>query len=84
MVKASAPEKIVTRYDLNVIDETNVFVKYLKEEMVTEFRAELSGSRDSASAVSNAGEILQAAESLIQNAAKRPDTPGDSPLEHPK
>jgi hypothetical protein len=50
LVKASAPEKIVTRYDLNVIDGTNAFLKYLKDEMVTEFRAELSGSRETAQA----------------------------------
>ncbi len=84
LVKASAPEHILEQYDTNIIDGTNAFLKYLKDEMIEEFRIELSGIRDSESATKNAASILDAAEILIQSASQQPEELKDEPLGHPK
>lgn len=83
LVKASAPEDILNLYDANVLEGTNAFLKYLKDEMIAEFRAELSGARDSKSAVSNAAAILDAAETLVQSSTQKPESPLDKPLVRP-
>ena len=84
LVKTTAPTDILGLYDYNTLEGTNAFLKYLKDEMIKEFKLELSGSRDSESAVSNAAAILQAAEKLIQSTADQPTVPGDKPLGHPE
>lgn len=81
LVQASAPSDILNLYDANILEGTNAFLKYLKDEMIAEFRAELSGARDSKSAVSNAAVILDVAEKLVQNSMRKPENPLDKPLE---
>lgn len=83
LVQASAPADILSLYDANVLEGTNAFLKYLKDEMIAEFRAELSGARDSKTAVSNAAVILGAAETLVQNSMQKLQNPLDKPLEQP-
>lgn len=83
LIKASAPEDILNLYDADVLEGTNAFLKYLKDEMIAEFRAELSGARDSKSAVSNAAAILDAAETLVQSSTQKPENPLDKPLVRP-
>jgi hypothetical protein len=83
LVRASAPADILNLYDANVLEGTNAFLKYLKDEMIAEFRAELSGTRDSNSAVSNAAVILDAAETLVQSFTQKPENPLDKPLVQP-
>lgn len=83
LVKASAPVDILNLYDANVLEGTNAFLKYLKDEMIAEFKAELSGARDSKSAVSNAAVILDAAETLVQSSTQKPENPLDKPLVQP-
>ncbi|GEM_PF-1422912 len=72
LVKASAPTEILASYDANILEGTNAFLKYLKDEMIEEFKMELSGMRDSEGAVSNAAVILEAAENLVQSSTRRP------------
>lgn len=81
LVKASAPPDILARYDANILDGTSELLKYLKDEMIEEFRAELSGARDSESAIANAATILEEAEKLVRNSTLQPDVPVDKPLE---
>lgn len=83
LVKASAPVEILNLYDANLLEGTNAFLKYLIDEMIAEFKAELSGTRDSKSAVSNAAVILDAAETLVQSSTQRPENPFDKPLAQP-
>jgi len=83
LIQASAPVDILNLYDTNVLEGTSAFLKYLKDELVAEFRAELSGARESKAAVSNAAAILNAAEALIQNSMQKPENPSDKPLEEP-
>jgi hypothetical protein len=83
LVQASAPADVLGLYDANILEGTNAFLKYLKDEMIAEFQAELSGARDSKTAVSNAALILNAAEKLVQNSMRKPENPLDKPLEQP-
>lgn len=84
LVVKSAPQHIVDLYDSNIFIGTSEYLNYLKEELITEFRFELSGERDSNRAASNAAEILRAAEELILDTSEPPLVPGDEPLAHPK
>ena len=84
LVKASVPSEILTLYDANILDGTTAFLKYLKDEMIEEFKMELSGMRDSESAVSNAAVILEASENLVRSSTRQPTVPEDKPLGHPK
>ncbi|HEY3327190.1 MAG TPA: hypothetical protein VGK14_08455 [Novimethylophilus sp.] len=83
LIEASAPADILNLYDANVLEGTNAFLKYLKDEMIDEFRAEISGTRDSKSAVSNAAVILDAAERLVKSSTEKPENPLDKPLVQP-
>lgn len=83
LVQASAPADILKLYDANILEGTNAFLKYLRDEMIAEFRAELSGARDSKSAVSNAAVILDAAETLVQSSTRKPENPLDKPWAQP-
>lgn len=38
LVKATAPTTILDLYDANIIEGTNSFLKYLKDEMIKEFK----------------------------------------------
>lgn len=83
LVQLSAPANILGLYDSNILEGTNAFLKYLKDEMISEFQADLSGARDSKAAVSNAALILDAAEKLVQNSMRKPENPLDKPLKQP-
>jgi hypothetical protein len=83
LVEKSATKEILEKYDANILDGTNEYLNYLKEEMVKEFHIELSGERDSTRAANNAAEIIKVAESLASNASETLVPPGDSPLGHP-
>lgn len=80
LVMASAPAEILALYDTNILEGTNAFLKYLKDEMIEEFKIELSGMRDSESAMTNAAAILEAAENLVQSTTRQPAVPNDTPL----
>lgn len=84
LVKASAPPDILARYDANILDGTSELLKHLKDEMIEEFHAELSGARDSESAIANAATILEAAEKLVRNSTRQPEVPIDEPLGGPR
>lgn len=84
LVKTTAPPDILDLYDSNILEGTNAFLKYLTDEMIREFKLELSGIRDSESALSNAAVILEAADELVQSSIQQPTVPKDSPLGHPK
>jgi len=75
LIEAAAPSEILKKYDENMIQGTNVFLEYLKSQILHEFRAELSGTRDSDSAVTNASVILAAANALVQSTEQMPSTP---------
>ena len=81
LIRISAPIHILETYDLNIIEGTNSFLKYLKDEMIKEFKLELSGTRDSEVAVSNSAAILQVAENLIQSTSEQLSVPVDKPLD---
>jgi hypothetical protein len=80
LVVSSAPKEILDEYDSNFLIGTSSFINYLKEQMIEEFQAELSGRRDSQAAVSNASSILLAAENLLASTQKEIDVPKDKPL----
>lgn len=80
LVKTTAPPDILELYDSNILDGTNAFLKYLRDEMISEFKLELSGTRDSESALSNAAVILEAAENLMQSSTQQPTVLKDKPL----
>lgn len=84
LIEKSAPKYITDKYDVNVIEGTNEYLNYLKEELIREFNIELSGERDSNRAASNAAEIIRVAESLISNSSEQISPPGDEPLGHPQ
>jgi hypothetical protein len=75
LIEASATPEILKLYDTNMIQGTTTFLEYLKSQMLHEFRAELSGTRDSEGAVSNASAILAAANALVQSSEQKPKTP---------
>lgn len=64
LVEKSAPPEIIAAYDQNPYTGTEPYLRYLREEMLTQFREFLSGQRASNLAVENAAKILLAAEDL--------------------
>lgn len=74
LIEKSAPTSILEVYDANKFDGTNMYLNYLKEELVIEFQAELSGERDSSRAAKNTAEILSAANELINSVSTKPLT----------
>lgn len=81
LIKASAPDHIIELYDSNITDGTTAFLKYLQEEILKEFKIELSGARDSKSAASNTAKILKEAEDLVKNAKQQTKTSKNEPME---
>jgi len=75
LVSTIAPQEVIEKYDSDVLGGSNDFIKYLKDEMIKEFKLELTGERDSKNALSNAAVIQEAAERLLQSAAERPEVP---------
>jgi hypothetical protein len=82
LISQSAPQRIVDLYDSNFMTGTTEYLRYLKEEMLVEFKLELSGDRDSSRAASNTSSILKAANELVAEASQQPTPPGDEPLSH--
>lgn len=80
LLVASAPSEILSLYDKNILQGTNAYLNYLKDEMISEFQSELSGTRDSTLAVANAASILDAAEKLVQSSVPQPANPQDTQL----
>lgn len=77
LIAKSAPQHIVELYDANCISGTLEYLQYLKEEMLIEFRMELSGERDSSRATINTVSILKAATKLIADSLAKPASLGD-------
>lgn len=80
LIEKSAPQYILDLYDSNFLDGTNEYLRYLKEEIITELKLEMSGERDSNRAAINAAEILKAANELAVSVSQRPQEPGGQPL----
>lgn len=64
LVKNSAPPEILMNYDKNPYTGTEPYLRYLREEMLTQFREFLSGQRAGNIALQDAAKILHAAEDL--------------------
>lgn len=64
LVKKSAPVEIFAAYDKNPYVGTEPYLRYLREEMLMQFREFLSGERASNLAAQDAAKILHAAEDL--------------------
>lgn len=64
LVQKSAPSEILAIYDKNPYVGTEPYLRYLREEMLTQFREFLSGQRAGNLAVQDAAKILHAAEDL--------------------
>lgn len=64
LVERSAPPEILAIYDKNPYTGTEPYLRYLREEILTQFREFLSGQRAGNLAVQNAAKILHAAEDL--------------------
>jgi len=71
LVQKSAPAEIFAAYDKNPRVGTEPYLRYLREEMLIQFREFLSGERAGNLAAQEAAKILHAAEDL---AAKSSDT----------
>lgn len=72
LIKASAPPELLQSYDANVLQGTTAFLDYIKSELLKELRSDLSGSRDSEEALSNASTILAAATALVESSQEKP------------
>lgn len=72
LIEAAAPPEILQSYDADLLQGTNAFLEYVKLELLREFRSDMSGSRDSGGAASNASTILAAATTLVQSSAEKP------------
>jgi hypothetical protein len=83
LVVASAPEDIVRQYDTDSLLGGNAYLSHIKEELVKEFRAELSGTRHSDNAVTNTSTILKAANVLAESSKRQPPIPNDASLDIP-
>ena len=81
LLVASAPADILEQYDNNMLNGTNAYLSYLRDQLIEEFQKELSGSRDSDSAVLNTSAILAAADTLVQSSKKQPVVPDDGTLD---
>lgn len=64
LVQKSASPEILAIYDKNPYAGTEPYLRYLREEMLTQFREFLSGQRAGHLAVQDAAKILHAAEDL--------------------
>lgn len=64
LVQKSAPLEILAMYDKNPYVGTEPYLRYLREEMLTQFREFLSGQRAGKLAVQDAAKILHAADDL--------------------
>lgn len=64
LVQKSAPPEIFAAYDNNPYMGTEPYLRYLREEMLVQFREFLSGERAGTLAVQDAAKILHAAEDL--------------------
>lgn len=64
LVQKSAPPEILAIYDKNPYAGTEPYLRYLREEMLAQFRDFLSGQRAGTLAVQDAAKILHAAEDL--------------------
>jgi hypothetical protein len=64
LVQKSAPPEILAIYDKNPYAGTEPYLRYLREEMLTQCREFLSGQRAGHLAVQDAAKILHAAEDL--------------------
>lgn len=75
LVETAAPKEIVERYDANIIEGTTAFLAYLKDELLKEFKLELSGDRDSETALANAVAVLRASDKLVGSLKTSPTRP---------
>lgn len=64
LVQKSAPAEIFAAYDKNPYVGTEPYLRYLREEMLMQFREFLSGERAGNLATQDAAKILHAAEDL--------------------
>jgi hypothetical protein len=74
LIEASAPIDVLNKYDANILDGTNDYLNFLKNELVKAFQIELSGENESRSAITNTANILKAAEELINQTVEKPST----------
>lgn len=79
LVQKSAPAEIFAAYDKNPYVGTEPYLRYLREEMLMQFREFLSGERAGNLATQDAAKILHAAEDLT---AKFSDT--SNKMQHKK
>lgn len=75
LIKESAPAEILRSYDANILQGTSAYLEYLKKELLKVLRSDLSGSRDSESALNNASRIISAATELVQSSQAKPVKP---------
>ena len=66
VVEKSAPPEILSLYEKSPYAATEPYLRFLREEMLTEFREFLSGERAGTKAVQDAAQILKAAEKLAE------------------
>lgn len=64
LVEKSAPPEVLAIYDKNAYLGTEPYLRYLREELLAQFRELLSGQRAGSLAVQDAAAILRAAEEL--------------------
>lgn len=69
LVQKSAPPEIFAGYDKNPYVGTEPYLRYLREEMLMQFREFLSGERAGNLAVQDAAKILHAAEDLASRSS---------------
>jgi hypothetical protein len=73
LVKKSAPADVFKIYENNPITGTERYLGYLREKLLSDFREMLSGQLAGQRAVSDAAEILGAAEALVKSPFEKPN-----------
>lgn len=69
LIEASAPPEILAKYDTEPIFGISSYFQYLTQELLIEFRADLSGNHSSTEAAINVSKIIATAEELIRSAS---------------
>jgi hypothetical protein len=68
LIEASASPEILAKYDAEQIFGISSYFQYLTQELLVEFRSDLSGNHSSTEAAINVSKVMATAEELIRSA----------------
>lgn len=68
LIEASSSPEVLAKYDAEPIFGVSAYFQFLIQELLTEFRSDLSGTHSSAEAAINVSRVIATAEELIRSA----------------